>query len=600
MIKTVRKKNGFIGNMEEKMKLIRQFIKGHKSLTIKNLIVLTLQVFGTLYVPFLVARLINEGVSSGNLNKVFYIGTQMLAFALMTGLISILASYFTAQLSAVFSKEMTGLIFQKVQTLSVSDMNKFGVASLLTRTISDVENVAIVMVLFLQMIVPAPIMSIIAIVMTQSKSAILVWVPIIVILFFSVVVMILMHFGNKYSAIVQQKTDHIMRAIREFYTGIRVIRAFDNEAVEKSKTDASFKDYADNMIILNKIFAWMTPTVNVLLSGAMVAILWFGAFEIGSGDIQVGSLTAVVGYVVLTIMYLFTAAMVLITLPNAIASIHRIQEVLDYNPEIKDVNQQTALTIDSHDSEILVEFNHVTFSYPEAETAVLNDINFKLKRGQTLAIVGSTGSGKSTIAKLLLRFNDISSGSIRVDGVDIRKFSQQELRQRISYVPQKAFLFSGTVWDNLVYGAKDALVSDVEKATKISQANSFIKQLPANYQAAVSQGGVNFSGGQRQRLSIARALVKPADVYIFDDSFSALDYKTDALIRRALKEEMQDATMIIVAQRLSTITEADNIILLNEGQLVGIGKHEELLAGNSYYREIAISQQLVKEDTNNA
>ncbi|HIU74668.1 MAG TPA: ABC transporter ATP-binding protein, partial [Candidatus Pelethocola excrementipullorum] len=486
---------------------------------------------------------------------------------------------------------------KKVQDISISDVNKFGVASLLTRTTSDVENVSISGVLFIQMIIPAPMISIVSIIMTYTVSKRLIWIPLLVIFLFIIVVIEIMHHGNKYSRIIQKKMDHIMRSIREFYTGIRVIRAFDNEKIEKNKTDHTFRDYADNMISLNKCFSLMTPAVEILMGAALTAILWFGVMEVGEGNIQVGSVTAIVEYVVLTLMYLMTAAMVLIALPNAIASIHRISEVLDYSPEIKERKNLSKVARTTTGDE-LVSFNNVTFTYPDAEAPVLNNISFKVKRGETIAIVGSTGSGKSTIAKLLLRFNDVSAGSIKINGQDVREVSQNQLRDAISFVPQKAFLFNGNIKENLIYGNERAIYQEIERATKVAQVYDFIQSLPDKFDSFVAQGGFNFSGGQRQRLSIARALVKKADVYVFDDSFSALDYKTDSLIRSALKKEMKNVAMIIVAQRLSTVMEADQIVILHEGRVVGLGKHQELLESNEIYRSFAISQQLIKEERN--
>lgn len=575
--------------------MLINFIKRHKFLTLLTIITLIFQIIGTLYVPFLVGRLIDVGIASKDFNQVVTISLEMLVFAIFTGFIGTASSYLTAKITAQFSSDTTIRIFEKIQTFSLSDTNKFGVASLLTRSTSDIENISMSGVLFIQMIIPAPIISIISLVMTYTVSKELVWIPIVLMTIFFIVVCILMYNGNKYSKVVQEKMDNIMRSIREFYTGIRVIRAFDNESFEKDKTDKTFKDYAENMIILNKIFALLTPTVQGLLGIAMTAILWFGVFEVGAGRVQIGSITAVVQYTTITLMYLMIAAMVLITLPNALESVRRITEVLDYSPEILDRKITHSTSIETNSNE-LVSFNNVTFTYPDAEEPVLNDISFTINRGETVAIVGSTGSGKSTIGKLLLRFNDVSSGSIKIKETDIRQMNQELLRTIVSYVPQKAFLFRGSIKENLTYGNEIATLEELEKATKIAQAYDFIQNLPDNFSSFVAQGGLNFSGGQRQRLSIARALTKKSDIYIFDDSFSALDYKTDALVREALKKEMTDVAKIIVAQRLSTVTDADLIILLDEGRIIGAGKHKELLANNQVYRSFAKSQNLLPEE----
>lgn len=575
--------------------MLINFIKRHKFLTLLTIITLIFQIIGTLYVPFLVGRLIDVGIASKDFNQVVTISLEMFVFVIFTGFIGTASSYLTAKITAQFSSDTTIRIFEKIQTFSLSDTNKYGVASLLTRSTSDIENISMSGVLFIQMIIPAPIISIISLVMTYTVSKELVWIPIVLMTIFFIVVCILMYHGNKYSKVVQEKMDNIMRSIREFYTGIRVIRAFDNESFEKDKTDKTFKDYAENMIILNKIFALLTPTVQGLLGIAMTAILWFGVFEVGAGRVQIGSITAVVQYTTITLMYLMIAAMVLITLPNALESVRRITEVLDYTPEILDRKITHSTSIETNSNE-LVSFNNVTFTYPDAEEPVLNDISFTINRGETVAIVGSTGSGKSTIGKLLLRFNDVSSGSIKIKGTDIRQINQELLRTIVSYVPQKAFLFRGSIKENLTYGNEIATLEELEKATKIAQAYDFIQNLPDNFSSFVAQGGLNFSGGQRQRLSIARALTKKSDIYIFDDSFSALDYKTDALVREALKKEMTDVAKIIVAQRLSTVTDADLIILLDEGRIIGAGKHKELLANNQVYRSFAKSQNLLPEE----
>lgn len=575
--------------------MLINFIKRHKFLTLLTIITLIFQIIGTLYVPFLVGRLIDVGIASKDFNQVVTISLEMFVFAIFTGFIGTASSYLTAKITAQFSSDTTIRIFEKIQTFSLSDTNKYGVASLLTRSTSDIENISMSGVLFIQMIIPAPIISIISLVMTYTVSKELVWIPIVLMTIFFIVVCILMYHGNKYSKVVQEKMDNIMRSIREFYTGIRVIRAFDNESFEKDKTDKTFKDYAENMIILNKIFALLTPTVQGLLGIAMTAILWFGVFEVGAGRVQIGSITAVVQYTTITLMYLMIAAMVLITLPNALESVRRITEVLDYTPEILDRKITHSTSIETNSNE-LVSFNNVTFTYPDAEEPVLNDISFTINRGETVAIVGSTGSGKSTIGKLLLRFNDVSSGSIKIKETDIRQMNQELLRTIVSYVPQKAFLFRGSIKENLTYGNEIATLEELEKATEIAQAYDFIQNLPDNFSSFVAQGGLNFSGGQRQRLSIARALTKKSDIYIFDDSFSALDYKTDALVREALKKEMTDVAKIIVAQRLSTVTDADLIILLDEGRIIGAGKHKELLANNQVYRSFAKSQNLLPEE----
>lgn len=511
----------------------------------------------------------------------------MVVVAILAGIAGILGSYYSAKFAAKFSYYARRELFQKVQEMSMSDVNQFGVSSLLARTINDIENIAEMLVFFSQMILPAPFISIIAIYLTWTVSEKLVWIPVIVISIFTLMTFVLVRKGNKYSVIIQEKMERMVRSIREFYSGVRVIRAFNNQTYEKAKTDQTFSDYASNMIQLNYLFAFLTPSVSALFGIAMTAIMWFGGFEVVEGTLQIGSITAIVEYTVLAIMYLIMAAMVFLTLPSAYASLERLRQVLVLDIEIKDPQENRLAG--STDEAAVVCFENVSFAYPDSEDPVLQDINFQVHRGETVAIVGSTGSGKSTIAKLLLRFNDATSGRVMVNGVDVRDQKQFDLRNKMSYVPQKSFLFNGTILENLQSGNQTATFAEIEKAAEIAQAATFIKKLDKQYDAFVAQGGSNYSGGQKQRLSIARALVKQAGVYIFDDSFSALDYQTDKIVRRGIKESLSQVATIIVAQRLSTVIEADRIVLIDQGT------HQVLLKENTLYREFAVSQQLLEE-----
>lgn len=575
-------------------KILMNFLVENKRITALLSIAILFQVIGTLYVPFLVASLIDQGIASRDLSLVGLIGGKMILVAVFTGIAGVLGSYYSAKFAAKFSYSARKALFGKVQDLSMSDVNEFGVASLLTRTINDVENISESLVLFCQLILPAPMISIIAIYMTGTVSRVLVFIPIIVIIIFIVMTWILVIKGNQYSVIIQEKMDRMVRSIREFYAGARVIRAFNNEQHEKQKTDATFKDYANNMIKLNYLFAALTPVVFALLGGAMTAILWFGSFEVSRGGIQIGSITAVIEYTTLAIMYLMMAAMVFITLPSAYASLDRLKEVLGKEIEIQDPKEIVSRSVAK--STPVLQFKDVSFTYPDAEDSVLDQINFQVYRGETLAIVGSTGSGKSTIAKLILRFNEVSNGSVQVNGVDVRSQNQVDLRSQISYVPQKSFLFNGTILENLKGVNEAAGMAEIEEAAQIAQAAPFIHQLTNQYDSFVAQGGANYSGGQKQRLAIARALVKQAEVYLFDDSFSALDYQTDKKVRQGIKKSLKDVATIIVAQRLSTVIEADRILLIDQGTIVAQGTHTELLKESPLYREFAQSQQLMTEE----
>ncbi|MFV0529342.1 MAG: ABC transporter ATP-binding protein, partial [Lachnospiraceae bacterium] len=446
---------------------------------------------------------------------------------------------------------------------------------LLTRITNDVDNIQQVIVLFFQLIFPGPIICIAAVIMTYALSPQLIFVPILTIVIFVAVVAVLLYFATPHSKVIQNKIDRMMLVFREFFAGVRVIRAFDKQEDEKKKADTAFADYAEKMIRINKIFAWVTPTIWLLVGITMAVTLWVGGIHVSRGNMEIGSVTAIIEYTIITLMYLIVAAMVLVTIPKAITSVYRIQEVLEHKPEIEDrrgAENQLCGT-----KKTVVAFRNVSFSYSNAEEPVLQDVSFEARRGETTAIVGSTGSGKSTIAKVMLRFSDISSGSIRLNGVDIKKMTQHDVRDKISYVPQKSFLFRGTIEENIRHGNAKASRSEIKSAVKAAQAEEFIAVQPEGYQAFVAQGGTNFSGGQRQRLSIARALVKDADVYFFDDSFSALDYKTDSRLRQAIKTRLKQTAVIIVAQRISTIMSADQIIVINEGKVIGKGTHKQLL-----------------------
>ncbi|EJW9249090.1 ABC transporter ATP-binding protein [Enterococcus faecalis] len=576
------------------MKIVQFFIKKNKTLIFYTIICLCLQIIGTLGVPLLVAQLIDEGIASGNDQSIKIIGLKMLTMAFFGALAAIGGSYLSAKVAAKFGFETRTIFFDKLQTFSIKDVDNFGTGSLLTRMTNDIDNIQQMIVLFLQLILPAPIISIFSLYMTFTYSATLALVPLVAIATFGLFVYILMKKGTPLSLMIQPKMDKVTVILREFFTGINMIRAFNNQDYEEARTNKTFSEYADGMIQVNRIFAFITPVAFLLMGVVFSSILWFGGRLVAFGTLQIGIVSAVVEYSLLTLAYLMIAAMVLVMLPRSLASVKRIEEILNIEDEILDTEKPVLLK-EKGLQDALIDINHVTFSYDQADEPVLKDIHFEIPKGKTTAIVGGTGSGKSTVAKLLLRLSDVSEGSILFDGVDIRNITQEELRSKISYVPQKAFLFSGTIKSNLLMGNAEATNVDMDRATSISQLTSYLETLEEGYDSFVAQGGTNFSGGQRQRLCIARALIKPAEIYVFDDSFSALDYKTDAALRLALKEEMSNKTLLIIAQRLSTIQQADNIIVLDEGKIVGKGTHSELLQSNKTYQEFAQSQGIVME-----
>ncbi|WP_279262312.1 ABC transporter ATP-binding protein [Enterococcus faecalis] len=573
------------------MKLMKEFIKENKWIVLATTLTICLQIAGTLGVPKLVGKLIDVGIVSGDQQVIKTIGIQMFLVAFIGTIAAIISSYLSALVAAKFGFQVRGLFFKKFQQFSMKNVDKFGSNSLLTRMTNDVDNVQTMIVLFCQLIFPAPIISLFALVMTFSYSVSLAWVTLASIVFYLVVVYFLMKKGTPLSLKIQPKMDRITTTLREFFTGINMIRAFNNQDFEEQRTNQTFKNYAERMSKVNRIFAWITPVAFLLMGVVYASILWFGGNLVAVGTLQIGTVTAVIEYTLLTLAYLMIAAMVLVVIPRSVASLNRLQEVLSEEIEISDPH--TEATIAYHPEKALICFDHVTFQYKETADPVLENISFVIPKGKTTAIVGATGAGKSTLVKLLLRINEVTAGTISYSGTDIRSLSQQTIRQIISYVPQKAFLFSGTILSNLLMGNAKATTEEIRTALEISQSSEFIDSLPQGIESFVAQGGANYSGGQKQRMCIARALIKPADVYIFDDSFSALDYKTDAALRAALHAQMADKTLFIVAQRLSTIMNADNIIVLDEGRIVGQGTHADLLTTNSYYQDFAKSQGIL-------
>lgn len=571
------------------MKYFMLFLKQHKGKTVLSLMLLLGQVIGTLLIPALIAKVVDDGIMAGDLHVVWQIGIQMLVVAIAAAAVSVWGSWATSDLGSLFGREMRSKLLRKVQTLSVQQCNEVGISSLITRTTSDIANLQQTLGMMLQMVVPAPIIVVVSLVMTAMISPL---IALIQLVFMAILLgcagLVLKH-SNALSQSIQIRLDRINKVLRESITGVRVIRAFGNEQHEERRCGAAYRSYADNMIRLNRLFAAFMPMVWLLMGGIMVVILGVGGVLSLQGAMEVGQITAVTEYATLTLAYLMMAVGTMTTLPKAVACLQRLEEVLDTVPAIADAGANLFVK-QKQSSETVVAFDRMTFAYPGAEASVLHALSFALRAGETTAVIGSTGSGKSTLADLLLRLHDVQAGTIRLHGTDIRKISQFELRERIACVPQKAFLFSGTIADNLRMGRSDATEEELWEALRTAQAEDFVKKLPLGLEASVSQGGTNFSGGQRQRLAIARALVKRADVLVFDDSFSALDVKTDAALRAALHKKKASAAKLIIAQRVSSIVEADQILVLDEGRLVGAGKHETLLETCAVYRAIAESQ----------
>ncbi|MGL4695498.1 ABC transporter ATP-binding protein [Enterococcus larvae] len=568
------------------MNQLKLFYKNHSKVMLGVVALMVLQSFGTLLVPHFVANIIDYGILEKNRQAILIYGGWMLLAALFTGVISILSSYYSAHLAGKFGHFLREKLFRKTQELSVTDVEEFGTPTLLARTTSDINNIQQILMMTLQMILPAPLIVLASIILTGTVSVKMIWIPIGAIILFSAIALLVIRRAVPLAEVMQKNVDKMMRILREMYTGVKVIRAFDKSNDEKKRTDDAFTDYSKVMIRVNKLFAVLNPTVNLVMGLSMTAILSFGGWLSGAGQLPVGSITAIIEYTVLSLWFMTMAAMVIVMIPKALTSLNRIEEVLNTENEITDGTE----LFSEQPTSLVASFNHVDFAYDGAEEPVLKDIHFDIHRGQITAIVGGTGSGKSTIAKALLRLKDAAQGSVDLLGKDVRTVTQTELRNRISYVPQKALLFSGTIMDNFLFGNPDATMEQIEITAEVAQAKDFIEGFPQKYQSTVAQKGSNFSGGQKQRLSIARALIKPADLYFFDDSFSALDYQTDAKLRKALKTYLKDTAVVIVAQRISTIKDADQIIVLDEGKIVGKGTHQQLLKTCNTYQEFAVSQ----------
>lgn len=570
------------------MKLIWRFILPHWKLFTLTVLLLVIDVAGSLLIPTLAAQMLNLGISAHSFQKLIETGLWMAAASLVSGICAILGGYACAALSARVGQDMRVAVYDKSLKLSVYDFRQFGTASITTRTISDITNIQMALTSFIQMVLPVPVIIVLAVILTFNLDVQFGFVLLCAVAAVLILALFIMRSASPLFRKLQKLLDRMSKILLENITGVRVVRAFNNEQREETRLNESFSSYAKTSIKTNRLFANLDGLSFFFINLLIVVIYWMSGGHISSGILQISDITAVIEYAMMVLFFIMMAQMVIMTMPRALECCSRVQNVLDHSPEIVDyVNEDPQ--IDEKNNQVLA-FDHVTFRFADAEEDTLSDLNFTCKRAQTTAIIGGTGSGKSTVASLILRFHDVSSGSIRLNGTDIRDMTQHKLRDHIAYVQQKAWLFSGTIADNLRYSNADASDEDLMHAAEVAQAADFIRVQPQGLQAFVAQGGTNFSGGQKQRLSIARALVKKPQLYIFDDSFSALDFKTDAALRKALKKETKDAAVLIVAQRVSTIRHADQIIVLHEGKMAGIGTHDELLKTCSVYQEIYTSQ----------
>lgn len=571
------------------MKLILQFLKPHWKLTVLTVLLAVIDVGGSLFIPTLAAHLLNQGTSGVAFEELLTTGLQMGAVSLFSSICAILGGYACATLAARVGKDMRVALYEKSLKLSVYDFRQFGTASITTRTISDITTIQFALTSFIQMVLPVPLVCIIALALSFQLNATLGTILLILTALVFILALGIMRSASPLFKKLQKLLDRMTTILLENITGVRVVRAFNNEKREQNRMSDAFSNYAETSIKANRRFANLDGLSYFFINLFVVIVYWLSGGYISLGNLQIGDITAVIQYAMMVMFFLMMAQMVILTMPRALECCERIRAVLEHSPEIRDlVEQDDQKTLPNQDE--VLSFRNVSFRFADAEENTLSHLNFSCRRGQTTAIIGGTGSGKSTVASLILRFHDVIGGSILLNGKDIRQMTQHTLRDHLAYVQQKAWLFSGTIASNLRYGNADATDEQLMHAADVAQAGDFIRSLPDGLNSFVAQGGTNFSGGQKQRLSIARALVKKPELYIFDDSFSALDFKTDAALRKALAKETQDAAVLIIAQRVSTIQHADQIVVLNEGQMVGLGKHEELLQTCPVYREIYESQ----------
>lgn len=559
--------------------------KINKNKLLLLLVFISLQVLGTLYLPTLTATILNDGVLKANLDQVYQTGRMMLLVAGGTGAAAIFSTYLAAEVSTKFSRNLRSQLFEQTQQLSVQDFKQFKTSSLITRATNDVEQVQTMLSMFFEMLLPMPFVVIIGMVLAYLREPQMALIIFITMVIFVTIAVLLIKKVLPIFEKVQTGLDRINERVGQFLSGIRVIRAFNRTKLEQRQMDESFHAFAELNIRINRWFALMMPLILLILNIATVAIVWFGADRITTGEMQIGDITAVMEYAMNILFYSVMALFSFVMMPRAITCAKRIREVLDHRPEIVDGAEKLSETKPTK-----LEFKQVSFCYSDAENPVLHNVSFSCEAGTTTAIIGGTGSGKSTIAKLIPRLFDVQGGEILLNGRSLAELPQTQLRQKIGFVPQKAFLLSGTIADNLRHGNKNATEEEMNHAVTIAQASAFIESLPNGLDAPVAQGGTNFSGGQKQRLAIAKMLMKKPQVYVFDDSFSALDFKTDAALRKALKKETKEAIVIYAAQRISTIKDADQIIVLDEGNVVGKGTHHELLRSCPHYLDIARSQ----------
>lgn len=568
------------------IKLFR-YLKPYRLAVGLTIIFVFLQSLANLYLPTLMADIVDRGIITGDTGYIVRIGGFMLLVAIGGTAGAVVANFYSARAAVGFGRLVRRAIFTHVERFSLHEFDHIGTASMITRTTNDTTQIQMVLVIALRMMISAPLTAIGGIILAGAQEFDLAWILVAVVPILGATIGLILWRATPLFTVMQVKLDALNLVLDEGLTGVRVVRAFDRDAHEQRRFDAANQDLTRTAITVNQITATLMPVLMLILNIASIAIIWFGSIRIDQGQMQVGGLMAFLQYAMQILFSMMMLSMMFIMVPRAMASARRINEVLDLKPEINDAPQvrQPAAGLRG-----VVEFRDVTFSYPGAEEPALSNISFRTGPGEVTAIIGGTGAGKSTLINLIPRFYDVESGGVLVDGVDVRELAQEELRAKIGYVPQRAVLFSGTATSNIRYGEAGASDDTVRRAAEVAQAEDFITAMPQGFASPIAQGGSNLSGGQKQRLSIARALARQAEIYLFDDSFSALDFKTDARLRAALQQETRDATVLIVAQRVSTVMNADRIIALDNGRVAGIGTHRELMETCEVYREIVVSQ----------
>ena len=568
--------------------LLRTYLRPYVGQLALVMILLLIGAIGNLTLPDLNGEIIDQGIAKGDTDYIFRTGALMLGVTALLGIASVVAVFFGARVSMRFGRDLRSAIFTKVETFSQVEVNHFGPASLITRNTNDVQQVQTLVFMALTIMISAPILIVGGVIMALRTDVPLSGLLVVILPLMAGVIALVMSRAIPLFQAVQKKLDRINQVMRETLAGVRVIRAFVRVQHEEARFDTANRDLFETSLQVNRLFAVTIPTMTAIFNLSTVAVIWFGAIRVDSRELQIGALTAFLQYLMQILFAVLTAVFMFILVPRAAVSAGRIQEVLQTAPAITD--PADPIPFPTVERPGLVEFRKVGFQYPGAEQPVLHAIAFEARRGQTTAIIGSTGSGKTTVVNLIPRLYDASEGAVLIDGVDVRSLHREVLWQRIGFVPQKAFLFTGTVASNLRFGDEAATDDDLWRALDIAQGRDFVEAMEGGLEAPITQGGSNLSGGQRQRLAIARALVKRAPIIVFDDSFSALDFTTDARLRAALARELRDLTVIIVAQRVGTIRNADRIIVLDDGQVVGSGTHDELLRTNETYQEIVYSQ----------